>query len=99
MAEIEALLKKKCPKVYKHLVTTAQLNVEAAFSSLFITLFIYDLPKEQAVRVFEMFLLDGEQLLIKMLVRMVKIKEKKILTLYELDLLKYLRSEMIQECM
>lgn len=72
--QIEAKLKKKAPKVLTHLVKTTQLNVAAAFSSLFITLFIYDLPREQASRIFEMFLLDGELLLIKMLVRMVKLK-------------------------
>jgi hypothetical protein len=63
----------------KHLITTTQLNVAAAFSSMFITLFIYDLPQAQAIRIFEMFLLDGEKLLIKMLVRMIKLKQKKIL--------------------
>lgn len=46
-----------------------------------------------------MFLLDGEKLLVKFLVRMIKYKEKKICQLYELELLKYIRSTMIQECL
>jgi hypothetical protein len=44
LREIEERLKLKCPKVLTHLNETTQLNVEAAFSSIFITLFIYDLP-------------------------------------------------------
>jgi|LauGreDrversion4_2_1035121.scaffolds.fasta_scaffold592729_1 hypothetical protein len=92
---IEEKLKKKCPKVLNHLVQTTQLNVAAAFSSIFITLFVYDLPLDQAIRVFEMFLLDGERVLIKMLIRMVKSKQKKILQIKELDLLQYIRSQMI----
>jgi len=46
-----------------------------------------------------MFLLDGERVLIKMLTRMIKSKQKKILGLRELDLLTYIRSQMIQECL
>jgi hypothetical protein len=60
---------------------------------------VYDLPQDVAVRVFELFLLEGERLLIKLLMRMIKLKQKKLLTLYELDLLRYIRSEMIQECL
>lgn len=99
LREIEAKLEVKCPKVLTHLNETTQLNVEAAFSSLFITLFIYDLPQALATRIFEMFLLDGESLLVKFLVRMIRYKEKKIITLYEGELLKYIRSGMIQECL
>jgi hypothetical protein len=73
--------------------------VAAAFSSLFITLFVYDLPLDLAVRIFEMFLLDGQALLIKLLVRMVTLKQKKILTMGVYELLKYIRSEMISECL
>ena len=46
-----------------------------------------------------MFLLDGEEFLIKLLVRMIKMKQKKILSLHEIDLLKYIRSDMIAECL
>ena len=58
--QIEKELKKKCPKVLKHILETTELNTAAAFSSLIITLFIYDLPQDTATRVFEMFLIEGE---------------------------------------
>ena len=72
----------------------------ASFSSLFITLFVYDLPPEQALRIFEVFMLDGETLLVKFIVRMIKLKEKKILTIFDtVELLKFIRSDMISECL
>ena len=72
----------------------------ASFSSLFITLFVYDLPPEQAMRIFEVFMLDGETLLVKFIVRMIKLKEKKILTIFDtVELLKFIRSDMISECL
>lgn len=71
----------------------------AAFSSLFITLFVYDLPKEEAGLVFELFLLEGEKVLIKLLIRMIRYKQKAILALHEFELLKYIRSDMIKECL
>lgn len=93
MEEIELKLKKKVPKVLKHLTHTINLGVAAAFSSIFITLFVYDLPVSQAMRIFEVFMLDGEHILIKFVVRMIKLKEKKILSMFETaDLLKFIRS-------
>jgi Rab-GTPase-TBC domain len=38
--------------------------VEAAFTSQFITLFIYDAPLPIATRIFEMFLVEGEQVIL-----------------------------------
>lgn len=88
------------PKVLKHLTQTINIGIAAAFSSLFITLFVYDLPPTQAMRIFEVFMLDGETLLVKFIVRMIKLKEKKILAMNEtVDLLKFIRSEMISECL
>ncbi len=100
LEEIELKLKKKVPKVLKHLTHTINLGVAAAFSSIFITLFVYDLPVSQAMRIFEVFMLDGDHILIKFVVRMIKLKEKKILSMFETaDLLKFIRSEMISECL
>lgn len=42
--ELEIKLKKQSPKVLKHIKETTQLDIAAAFSSLIITLCIYDLP-------------------------------------------------------
>lgn len=41
--------------------------MEAAFSSQIITLFIYDASPEVALRIFEMFLIDGAQIIVDVL--------------------------------
>jgi hypothetical protein len=40
---------------------------------------VYDVPIEVATRIFELFLLEGEDVLMKLLLKMVKIKQKKLL--------------------
>jgi hypothetical protein len=76
------------------------IGVAATFSSLFITLFVYDLPPTQAMCIFEVFMLDGEKLLVRFLTRMIKFKEKKILAIHDtVDLLKFIRTAMIAECL
>lgn len=71
---IETKLKKKVPKVFKHITMVEDLNIAAVFSSIFITLYVYDVQYEISTRIFEMFLLDGEKFLIKLLIKMIKIK-------------------------
>ena len=73
-------------------------TLEACFSSQIITLFIYDNDRDKAFRIFELFLLEGEQILMDLIAAMLQIKKKKILTLEELDLMNYLRKDMIHEC-
>jgi len=38
--------------------------MEAAFSSMIITIFVYDANPALATRIFELFLIDGEQAII-----------------------------------
>ena len=66
----------------------------ASFSSQLITLFIYDNDFDAAMRVFELFLLDGEQVLVDLLAGMILHKKHIILSLEDLDLMNYLRKEM-----
>jgi|LauGreDrversion4_2_1035121.scaffolds.fasta_scaffold333382_2 hypothetical protein len=74
------------------------LSLAAAFSPVFITLFVYQVPIEIATRIFECFLLDGEIAIVKILLRMLYIKREKILCLQECDLLNYIRTGMVIEC-
>jgi len=74
------------------------LSLAAAFSPVFITLFVYQVPLEIATRIFECFILDGEIAIVKILLRMLYIKREKILCLQECDLLNYIRTGMVIEC-
>ena len=71
----------------------------ASFSSQFITLFIYDNDFNAAVKVFELFLVDGEKVLVELLAGMIMHKKATILQLSDLELMTYLRKDMVQECL
>ena len=47
--------------------------MEATFTSQVITLYIYDAPLEIATKIFEMFLVDGAQLIADLLVNLIEI--------------------------
>ncbi len=85
------------PKVLKHL-NQNYLEVYGTFSPLFMTLFVYMTPFDSASRLFEMFILDGEMVLIRLLLRMIEVKEKKILTLIDMKLQQYMLSGLVKEC-
>ena len=50
------------------------MEVEGTFSPHFMTLYVYLTPIEIATRLFEIFLLDGENALIRMLLKMIALK-------------------------
>jgi hypothetical protein len=50
------------------------------------------------MRIFEMFILDGEQALLRVLYRMLDLKGDKICSLKEVELMIFLRTDIINEC-
>jgi hypothetical protein len=50
------------------------------------------------MRIFEMFILDGEEALLRVLYRMLDLKKEKICTKKEVELIIYLRTAIIEEC-
>ena len=60
-------------------LTENDFSVGAAFSPLFITLYIYEIEHDYAMRIFESFILDGEQALLRVLYKMIELKQNKIL--------------------
>lgn len=74
------------------------LDIPSVFSSIFITLFIYDVPHFVATRIFELFLLEGEEFIIRFLFKMIKLKQKKILDMRDLECMHYMRQGMVLEC-
>jgi len=50
------------------------------------------------MRIFESFILDGEQALLRVLYRMIEMKQEKILQMEEIELIMYLRTNIIDEC-
>lgn len=70
---VEAKMKKDFTKVHQHLIDN-DFTVGAAFSPLFITLYIYQIDHDYAMRIFESFILDGEQALLRVLYKMIEMK-------------------------
>ena len=62
------------------------------------TLYVYLTPIEIATRLFELFILDGEMALVRILLRMVELKQKNILEKQDVELQKYILSDMLVEC-
>jgi hypothetical protein len=97
LALINDRLSKDDPDLLTH-ITSQDLSLGAAFSPIFITLFIYQVPLPIATRIFECFIVDGEIALVRVLLRMLYCKRERIMRLKECELLTYLRSGMIVEC-
>jgi hypothetical protein len=62
-----------------------------------ITLYIYDAPLDIATRIFELFLLDGAQVIVDLIAGLIDIQYSKIMRLEELELMTYLRKEIITD--
>lgn len=61
------------PRILKHL-TENFLEISGTFSPLFMTLFVYMTPFDVATKLFELFILDGELVLIRILLKMIELK-------------------------
>jgi len=85
LSVLEERLKQEFPVVLKHLNDNC-LEVQGIFSPLFMTLYVYQTPFEIATRLFEVFILDGEIALIRALLRMIELRQKKILSLEDVEL-------------
>ena len=70
---LETRLTKEFPKVLKHLKEN-YLEVEGTFSPHFMTLYVYLTPVEIATRLVEIFILDGEIAIIRVILRMIELK-------------------------
>ena len=94
---LDEKLKKDYPHISEHL-EEQDFTIGAAFSPLFITLYIYQIDHQHAMRIFEYFILDGEQALMNILWRILDLKGNKICDLIEMELIQYLRTDIINEC-
>lgn len=99
VGDLESYLRRNSRVVAAHLDRQTIATIGGSFSSQIITLFIYDNEFESAVRIFELFLLDGEQVLVDLIAGMIMHKRLRVLELSDLELMNYLRKDMVQECL
>ena len=62
------------------------------------TIFIYLTPIEIATRLFEIFILDGDMALVRVLLNMIELKQVEILKREDRELQSYILTGMIKEC-
>ena len=61
------------PRIYKHLQDNF-LEIIGTFTPLIMTLFVYMTPLEVSSRLFELFLIDGEHVLLTIVLKMIELK-------------------------
>ena len=95
-------MKKEVEDIYLHLVEQ-ELPLEGMFAPYFLTLFLYSTPVNIAVKIIDCFLYRGEDFLLEMTIRMLKMKRTEILSLesdegpcFELQV--YLSKKLVEEC-
>lgn len=99
ISDLESFVKRNCKSVFNHMKAEEVATFESCFSTQLISLFIYDSDLEQAIKIFELFLFEGEQVLLNLLGGMVIHKKRSIVRLTELELMNYLRKDMVTECL
>ena len=75
---VKERMAKEDPQMLRHL-EKEDFSMVAAFSPVFITLYIYQIPVEYSKRIFEYFIFEGETALMKVLFKMLSLKRKDIL--------------------
>lgn len=94
---LEHQMDQEYPEVLEHLENNG-LVVEGTFSPHFMTLFVYLTPLEIATRLFEVFILDGDLAIVRLLIRMIDLKQGEIMSRSDVELQRYVLSGMIIEC-
>jgi len=69
---LECVLETAWPEVYEHIMTEIEISIVPVFASLISTIFIYVSPEAVAVHIFDVFLLDGEQVIFTLLLKMIE---------------------------
>jgi hypothetical protein len=59
------------PKVHTQIVEQIDENLVPVFSPNIQTIFVYDCPEHVATQIFDVFLLDGEQVVFTLLIKMI----------------------------
>ena len=94
---LESLMIEHIPAVYQKIVDYEwDLTI---FSQYYITIMLYNTPLEFSKIILDLFFLDGENALHSLIIRMMKMKEERILGfLDECELMNYFKKDLIIEC-
>ena len=94
---MEKEVKKRFLDLHRHF-KEQDIQLLACFSHYFITIFLYDTSYNIGIRIFDIFLLEGEKIIFDLLYKMLSLKRAKILELLSHDLYTFLRKKLVKEC-
>lgn len=96
LEDLENMIKRDLPAVYRNFKANEVDMI--MLSQHFITVMGYRVKRRFSIRIMDVFLCYGEEILSKVLFKMIKLKEKKILSLKHEFLFRYLLEHLINEC-
>ena len=105
IAMMEALsqqVARTLPRLYRHL-EGEEVPLDVPFTPFVMTIFACGTPHELAVRVMDVFLVKGEEVLFTLLLRMLLLKEEEVLSLHSevpatQSLYNYLKHSLVLDC-
>ena len=68
---LEGVLETSHPEVYDHIMEELEMSLVPIFASVIATIFIYDSPEEVALTILDVFLYDGEIVIVTLLMNMI----------------------------
>lgn len=102
MQTLEWEVSRRLPAIYSHL-QREEVSLDVPFTPFMMTIFTCGTPHDLAVRVMDVFLVEGESLLYSLVVRLLSAKQTHILTLRgdvtaTQALYTYLKHRLVVEC-
>jgi len=85
--------------IFEHIMKEIEISLVPAFCSNIQTIFVYECEERVAAHIFDVFLLDGEQVIFILLLKMIQFNEEEILSTYDHDLLDLLKTKIITDCL
>ena len=86
------------PRLLRHLEDNCLVVTQGIFTGHFMTFGMNNCPVEIAARLFEMFILDGEQSFMRLLLRMFELRQDEMYTLTDVSLQNYIHTDLITSC-
>lgn len=97
MKAMKKEVKKRFVDLYFHF-KREDVQLAACFSQYFLTIFLYDTPTSIGLRIFDVFLFEGERVLFELLYRMLALKKERLMEMQSQELFGYLRKRIVKEC-
>jgi hypothetical protein len=95
ISQTSQLVARLLPALHAHL---NKVNVDGCFSQFFLTVYLSSLPWEASLRVFDVFILEGADFLVNLLVKMLQLHQYQLLQMDEEELYDCLRRHLARDC-